>query len=235
MQHRNGWATTLTDQVPVATSDKTSYCKISWSLEVGRLVVEIIVSICNWEAHRQHCCRGACWISERSHISRIFDSLRDLTIRRLIWILKRVLYGDCIWKKALLGPFTLGYRWLGYMEYMWFLTARNDNNQPRSYGMINEYILFLCTYIILLWMPLSTTLSDIIWNVWHGYSQECAQSVNHRFSYLSSRPGFLSKTLFDKRRLLKKQSHCRWFVKHDCLCDHNRIKFSTNRRAVWFI
>ena len=40
-----------------------------------------------WQAHRQHCCRSACQISERSdnskYKSRGFDTLRDLTERRL--------------------------------------------------------------------------------------------------------------------------------------------------------
>ena len=41
-----------------------------------------------WQAHRQQCCRCACQISERSHNSeyksRDFETLRDLTITRLI-------------------------------------------------------------------------------------------------------------------------------------------------------
>ena len=40
-----------------------------------------------WEAHRQHCCRSTCQISERSdnskYKSRGFETLRDLTERRL--------------------------------------------------------------------------------------------------------------------------------------------------------
>ena len=40
-----------------------------------------------WQAHRQHCCRSACQISERSDNpkckSRGFETLRDLTERRL--------------------------------------------------------------------------------------------------------------------------------------------------------
>ena len=40
-----------------------------------------------WQAHRQHCCRSACQISERSdnskYKSRSFETLRDLTERRL--------------------------------------------------------------------------------------------------------------------------------------------------------
>ena len=40
-----------------------------------------------WQAHRQHCCRSACQISERSdnskYKSRDFETLRDLTERRL--------------------------------------------------------------------------------------------------------------------------------------------------------
>ena len=40
-----------------------------------------------WQAHRQHCCRSACQISEQSdnseYKSRGFETLRDLTERRL--------------------------------------------------------------------------------------------------------------------------------------------------------
>ena len=78
---------------PVSISDKTSYRKISWSLEqlVSRprdwqfgfsYRFEI------WEALRQHYCRSACQISERlynsKYKSRDFEILRDLTIGRLI-------------------------------------------------------------------------------------------------------------------------------------------------------
>ena len=50
------------------------YFKLSYRFEI-------------WQAHRQHCCRSACQISERSDISkyksRSFETLRDLTERRL--------------------------------------------------------------------------------------------------------------------------------------------------------
>ena len=41
-----------------------------------------------WQTNQQHCCRGACQISERSHDCKYkscsFETLRDLTIKRLI-------------------------------------------------------------------------------------------------------------------------------------------------------
>ena len=50
------------------------YFKLSYRFEI-------------WQAHRQHCCRSACQISERSdnskYKSRGFQTLRDLTKRRL--------------------------------------------------------------------------------------------------------------------------------------------------------
>ena len=50
------------------------YFKLSYRFEI-------------WQAHRQHCCRSACEISERSdnskYKSRGFETLRDLTERRL--------------------------------------------------------------------------------------------------------------------------------------------------------
>ena len=57
------------------------YFKLSYRFEI-------------WQAHRQHCCRSACQISERSdnskYKSRGFETLRDLTIRRLIEYWNRV-------------------------------------------------------------------------------------------------------------------------------------------------
>ena len=53
------------------------YFKLSYRFEI-------------WQAHRQHCCRSACQISERSdnskYKSRGFETLRDLTKRRLFGI-----------------------------------------------------------------------------------------------------------------------------------------------------
>ena len=50
------------------------YFKLSYRFEI-------------WQAHRQHCCRSACQVSERSdnskYKSRRFETLRDLTERRL--------------------------------------------------------------------------------------------------------------------------------------------------------
>ena len=50
------------------------YFKLSYRFEI-------------WQAHRQHCCRSACQVSERSdnskYKSRGFETLRDLTERRL--------------------------------------------------------------------------------------------------------------------------------------------------------
>ena len=52
------------------------YFKLSYRFEI-------------WQAHRQHCCRSACQISERSdnskYKSRGFETWRDLTERRLFW------------------------------------------------------------------------------------------------------------------------------------------------------
>ena len=73
----------------VSISDRPSYGKMSWTLEVARLEVQIIASLEIWQAHWQHCCRGACQISKRSdnskYKSRGFDTLRDLKTRRFIW------------------------------------------------------------------------------------------------------------------------------------------------------
>ena len=75
-------------QGPVSISDKTSYCKISQSLEVARFVCRIVWSFWNLTAHQQHCCRDACQISKRCHNSnyqsRGFETWRNLTRRRLI-------------------------------------------------------------------------------------------------------------------------------------------------------
>ena len=51
-----------------------------------------------WQAHRQHCCRSACQISERSDNpkckSRGFETLRDRTERRLFGYGDKALSGD---------------------------------------------------------------------------------------------------------------------------------------------
>ena len=58
------------------------YFKLSYGFEI-------------WQAHRQHCCRSACQISERSgnskYKSRGFETLRDLTERRLFGYWDRAL------------------------------------------------------------------------------------------------------------------------------------------------
>ena len=67
-------------QGPVSISDKTSCRKISWSREIGSL--DYLTAFEIWQTHRQHCCHGACQISERSYNSkdnsRGFERLRDL-------------------------------------------------------------------------------------------------------------------------------------------------------------
>ena len=59
------------------------YFKLSYRFEI-------------WQAHRQHCCRSACHISERSDNSKYkyrgFETLRDLTRRRLFGYWDGALY-----------------------------------------------------------------------------------------------------------------------------------------------
>ena len=75
-------------QGPVSISDKTSYCKISQSLEAARYYLELSDRSQIWQAHLQQCCRYACQISKRyddlNYQYRSFETSRDLTIRRLI-------------------------------------------------------------------------------------------------------------------------------------------------------
>ena len=73
-------------------SGKTSYCKISWSLEVARFCLDFFNRSEIWQAPRQQCCRAACQISERcdnySIQSRGFETSLDLAVRRFTakWI-----------------------------------------------------------------------------------------------------------------------------------------------------
>ena len=73
---------------PASISDKTSYRKVSWSLEATRLHLELFDPSEIWQAHRQYCCWCACQISKPdgnlNHQSCGFETSRDLTIRRLI-------------------------------------------------------------------------------------------------------------------------------------------------------
>ena len=73
-------------------SHKTSYRKISQSLEDAKLVIRVPHCSEIWQATRQHCCRGACqiskWYEHFNTRSRGFETLWGLTLRRLIryWI-----------------------------------------------------------------------------------------------------------------------------------------------------
>ena len=85
-----GTMTLVLEQGPVSISDKTSYRKISLSVEAARLVDKIIAS------HRNlHCCQCTCQISERLYSLKYkscgFETLRDLTITRLSRVLNGVL------------------------------------------------------------------------------------------------------------------------------------------------
>ena len=64
----------LSVRSPKVSKPRDRYFKLSYRFEI-------------WQAHRQHCCRSACQISERSdnskYKSRGFETLRDLTERRL--------------------------------------------------------------------------------------------------------------------------------------------------------
>ena len=75
-------------QGPVSISDKTSYCKISRSLEAVRFVRELSDRSEIWQAPRQHCCRCACqiskWCDHLNYQCRGFETSRDLTVRRLV-------------------------------------------------------------------------------------------------------------------------------------------------------
>ena len=76
-------------QGPVSKSDKTSYRKVSQSLDAARFVFRIVRSIWNLAGTSAALLpRGASQISKRyEHFhtrSRAYETLRDLTIRRLI-------------------------------------------------------------------------------------------------------------------------------------------------------
>ena len=72
----------------VSISDKTSYCNISWSLEVARLIFRTIALIWNLTgasaAPLPMCLSNFRAIGQSKHNSRGFKTSRDLTIRRLI-------------------------------------------------------------------------------------------------------------------------------------------------------
>ena len=70
---------------PVSISNKTSYCKISWSLEAARLVVYIITSL--WHLTGTSAALLPMCLSNFRAIGRFWiqiSRLRDITIRRLI-------------------------------------------------------------------------------------------------------------------------------------------------------
>ena len=99
------------------TKPRDWYFKLSYRFEI-------------WQAHRQHCCRSACQISERSdnskYKSRGFETLRDLTERRLFG------YWDGAWSLAYL------YHWqptTKYSVHVW---------------LVKKYIMYICWKMILL-------------------------------------------------------------------------------------
>ena len=74
-------------------SGRTSYRKISWSLEAARLDAVMIVSFNIWQASRQRCCQDACQISELLEKSKPeslgFETSRDLAVRcPSVWWIK---------------------------------------------------------------------------------------------------------------------------------------------------
>ena len=73
------------DQGPVSISYKTSYCKISQSLEAARFMFRIVRSL--WNLTGTSAGRCACqiskWCDDFNYQSRGFEISRDLTIRRL--------------------------------------------------------------------------------------------------------------------------------------------------------
>ena len=86
----------LSNRGLVSISDKTSYHKISQSLEAATFVFRIVQRFQIWQAPRQQRCRCACHISKRykqfDPRSRAFETWWDLTIRRLIRYWNRAQY-----------------------------------------------------------------------------------------------------------------------------------------------
>ena len=87
----------IRDQVPVSISDKTSYCKISQSLESTRFVFRIVRSLWNLTGTSTAGCRYARQISKRcdtlNHQFRGFETSRDRMMRRLIVYLELYAHG----------------------------------------------------------------------------------------------------------------------------------------------
>ena len=73
--------------VPFQYPRKTSYREVLQVSKLRDLYLEFSDRFEIWQAHRQHCCWGACQISERSdnskYKSRGFETLCDLMIRHL--------------------------------------------------------------------------------------------------------------------------------------------------------
>ena len=86
--HPHWWPADAKDQGPVSVLDKTSYCKISQSLEAAKIVFKMYNCSEIWQAPQQQCCWCVCKISKRcnnlNYQSCSFEILRDLTIRHLI-------------------------------------------------------------------------------------------------------------------------------------------------------
>ena len=98
------------------------YFKLSYRFEI-------------WQAHRQHCCRSACQISERSdnskYKSRGFETLRDLTERRLFGY----------WDGALVAWFAVNRRDEHTVEGIFPTWVSKDQSQYK--GIVNIVKIFI--------------------------------------------------------------------------------------------
>ena len=85
-----------------------------------------------WQAHRQHCCRSACQISERSdnykYKSRGFETLRDLTERRLFGYWDGALMG---WWRKEIGKLQQ-WCWTNLLSMLW--SQHRKGLRPRQNG-----------------------------------------------------------------------------------------------------
>ena len=114
------------------------YFKLSYRFEI-------------WQTHRQHCCRSACQISERSdnskYKSRGFETLQDLTERRLFGYWDGALV--VIWWLCISSSGEA--RKFDFLSQIWPWMSRS--NAPKTIGILTNAF---CTsdpkLVILAWM-----------------------------------------------------------------------------------
>ena len=129
-----------------------------------------------WQAHRQPCCRSACQISERSdnskYKSRGFETLRDLTERRLIGYWDGALVRYTTVSHTVCTPLVPG--WLYYHQHLLGIS-----NTPMQENLPRVRQTGLKNIILITFFKIFSTLSE-------QFAIKCEGGTNLLFVHMTS-------------------------------------------------